>query len=129
VIAWIAFSGEGAERQVIDVFLDEGDAKACSADVENHEVKGVCFYGGPREDESPSERANRWAGNATHYVRSIRRAVQVASCSVDGGHHKQWVIDQMVRVLLGDRYEAWVASYKDGIDGPETYDWDEGIAP
>jgi len=26
-------------------------------------------------------------------------------------------------------YLAWVASFKDGEDGPETYAWDEGIAP
>jgi hypothetical protein len=24
---------------------------------------------------------------------------------IDGAHHKAWVIDQMVRVLLGDRYD------------------------
>jgi hypothetical protein len=29
----------------------------------------------------------------------------------DGAHHKQWVIDQMVRALLvdADDYSAWVA--------------------
>lgn len=47
----------------------------------------------------------------------------------DGEHHKAWVIDQMVRALLGDRYEAWVADAKAGDDGPDTYEWDEGIAP
>lgn len=44
---------------------------------------------------------------------------------VDGDHHKTWVIDQTVRVLTGNGYEAWV---KAG-DGPETYEWDEGVAP
>lgn len=48
---------------------------------------------------------------------------------IDGGHHKTWVIDQMVRALTGDEYDAWVANYCDGEDGPETYSWDEGIAP
>lgn len=47
----------------------------------------------------------------------------------DGAHHKTWVIDQMVRALMGDDYEAWAAAYMDGEDGPETYFWDEGIAP
>lgn len=47
----------------------------------------------------------------------------------DGDHHKAWVIDQMVRVLLGDKYERVIADYCDGEDGPETYSWDEGIAP
>jgi hypothetical protein len=48
---------------------------------------------------------------------------------IDGEHHKAWVIDQMVRVLAGDGYEQLVAEAKAGEDGPETYDWDEGIAP
>jgi len=48
---------------------------------------------------------------------------------IDGSHHKDWLIDQMVRILAGDRYEEIVAEAKAGEDGPETYDWDEGIAP
>jgi hypothetical protein len=47
---------------------------------------------------------------------------------IDGGHHKQWVLDQVVRVLVSD-YAGWVREYCDGKDGPETYEWDEGIAP
>ena len=48
---------------------------------------------------------------------------------VDGGHHKQWVLDQVVRALTDTEYAAWIASYRVGEDGPETYSWDEGIAP
>ena len=48
---------------------------------------------------------------------------------IDGGHHKQWVIDQVARHLLGDQYTQWVVDMKDGEDGPNTYEWDEGIAP
>jgi hypothetical protein len=49
---------------------------------------------------------------------------------VDGADHKQWVIDQMVRALLGhpDVYEAWVDAYQWG-DGEAFWVWDEGIAP
>lgn len=47
----------------------------------------------------------------------------------DGAHHKEWVIDQMVRALTGDKYEQWVRDACDGEDGPNTYEWDEGIAP
>ena len=45
---------------------------------------------------------------------------------IDGGHHKMWVIDQMVRVLLKteDAYKQWVLEYEG-----EDYDWDTGIAP
>jgi hypothetical protein len=48
---------------------------------------------------------------------------------IDGAHHKTWVIDQMVRVLVGDRYDEVIADYQNGDDGPETYTWDEGVAP
>ena len=71
----------------------------------------------------------------------------------DGGHHKMWTIDQMVRALCGvpmvtkkakdykgqeytyetlgtnEAYDKWVKNRKSGEDGPDTYGWDEGIAP
>jgi hypothetical protein len=47
----------------------------------------------------------------------------------DGDHHKAWVIDQVVRALTGYDYDEWIAEYKAGKDGPETYGWDVGIAP
>lgn len=48
---------------------------------------------------------------------------------IDGEHHKTWVIDQMVRALTGTDYANWVQESKVGEDGPNTYTWDEGIAP
>ena len=56
----------------------------------------------------------------------------IAECAMfDGGHHKQWVLDQVLRTLLGDdlTYQMWIQAYKAGEDGPDTYGWDEGIAP
>lgn len=71
----------------------------------------------------------------------------------DGAHHKDWVIDQMVRALTdcplverigtsaggarffyeaqgeSEAYLSFVADAKAGEDGPETYEWSEGIAP
>lgn len=47
----------------------------------------------------------------------------------DGDHHKAWVIDQMVRVLAGERYEQIVREVCAGEDGPDTYSWETGIAP
>ena len=43
---------------------------------------------------------------------------------IDGDHHKAWVMDQVVRVLTGDRYEQVVAEAC-----AEGGEWDEGIAP
>ena len=74
--------------------------------------------------------------------------------SIDGDHHKTWVIDQVAQILHGtpvivtearwtdhkpeyriclgeptEAYHKWVAECKDGEDGPNTYDYDQGIAP
>ena len=58
---------------------------------------------------------------------ALRLAVEFGG--YDGSHHKQWVIDQMVRALTGDQYEEWVERFNDGDEGPDTYLWEEGIAP
>lgn len=47
----------------------------------------------------------------------------------DGEHHKTWVIDQIARALLVNKYNDWVVAMKNGEDGPNTYEWDEGIPP
>jgi hypothetical protein len=61
----------------------------------------------------------------------VDRAIEIAVRwgGIDGAHHKAWVIDQMVRELAGPRYEQIVREARNGEDGPETYDWEEGIAP
>lgn len=87
----------------------------------------------------------------------IRKAIQVAvqHGGHEGAHHKDWVIDQMVRQLTGcptvqrmskhkwadgkhheisvlgesDMYLALVRAACDGEDGPDTYSWEVGIAP
>ena len=50
---------------------------------------------------------------------------------IDGAHHKQWLLDQLVRALTDepDGYTEWVTAYEAGEDGPDTYYWDSGIAP
>lgn len=72
----------------------------------------------------------------------IVAALEVAASygGIAGDHHKMWVIDQMVRALTGcpivgdsygesPLYVRFVLLYNDGEDGPETYAWEEGIAP
>lgn len=84
--------------------------------------------------EAALEVANRWGGTQED-------------------HHRQWVVDQMVRVLTGcplepydqsdpaakvdnfgilgesEAYRAFVADHTHGEDGPDTYGWETGIAP
>ena len=59
---------------------------------------------------------------------NIIEAVNVSLYGMfDGSHHKMWVIDQMLRVLLGEeRYNLFVAEYNKDED---YEDWDVGIAP
>ena len=85
----------------------------------------------------------------------IQRAIGIAMSygGFDGGHHKMWTIDQMVRALTGclevkgtsigyggepyahtethlsDEYLRLIADFCDGEDGPDTYEWDVGVAP
>lgn len=47
----------------------------------------------------------------------------------DGGHHKMWVIDQMLRELLKDDYETFVKEYEEPDEDGDYYEWDIGIAP
>lgn len=73
---------------------------------------------------------------------------------IDGSHHKDWLLDQVTRILKGtkviikiakwgngyeeERFELddpsneyldWVKEVKNGEDGENTYDYDCGIAP
>lgn len=68
----------------------------------------------------------------------IDKALEIAFefGQIDGSHHKAWVIDQMVRELLGDDYKKKIEKYMfDGQDPVEAvqnenyFKWDIGIAP
>lgn len=52
----------------------------------------------------------------------INKAVEVAreDGAEDGEHHKMWVIDQMLRVLIPDEYEEQFGS---------DQCWDQGTPP
>lgn len=59
-------------------------------------------------------------------IERVEAAVEISTYgTIDGGHHKMWVIDQMVRLLLGEQYTAW----RDWYEQQGWRDWDEGIAP
>jgi hypothetical protein len=45
--------------------------------------------------------------------------------NVSGEHHKNWLLDQIVRKLTGKDYEKWVKEYEQ--DG--EYAWDTGTPP
>jgi len=85
----------------------------------------------------------------------IDKAINIAIAygGIDGGRHKAWVIDQMVRALTGcpivskiaydvneveysyaeygenEEYLTLIKEACDGEDGPNTYEWNTGIIP
>ena len=48
---------------------------------------------------------------------------------IDGEHHKTWVIDQIVRILMKDQYDEWIKNYVYDEETGDIYSWDKGIAP
>lgn len=84
---------------------------------------------------------NYWPGSILRELKRCRdseeekdnlrkQAIEFAfEWTVDGDHHKMWVIDQMLRILAGDSYDSLVTQSCVGEDGPDTYGWDTGIAP
>lgn len=68
---------------------------------------------------------------ASEFAQRIEKACDliVEYGQIDGAHHRAWVLDQVFRALTGDEYEQRVKDAKAGEDGPDTYEWDEGIAP
>lgn len=61
------------------------------------------------------------------YKEVIDKAINIAYeyGQIDGDHHKMWVIDQMLRALLDEKYQDFIKDYEE--DG--VYTWDTGIAP
>lgn len=62
------------------------------------------------------------ANDEKEQAQRIDAAMDVANRfgTIDGDHHKMWVIDQMVQALMGAEYYHWVA---------ERGSWERGIAP
>jgi hypothetical protein len=97
---------------------------------------------------------HRDGGNMSSEER-IKKALEIAVeyGGVEDTHHKDWVIDQMVRALTGcpilqrevidnggirrnckvqgesEEYVELVKRACDGEDGSDTYNWPTGIAP
>jgi hypothetical protein len=49
---------------------------------------------------------------------------------IEGEHHRQWLLDQVLRALLAEGYDAWVAAYNaPDADGEAGLPWEVGIPP
>lgn len=47
---------------------------------------------------------------------------------IEGSHHKQWLIDQILQKLTGDDYPEWVKRWENE-PGYEGCEWEKGQAP
>ena len=70
----------------------------------------------------------------TEQQQKINKAITliIGHSQVEGGHHKLWVIDQVLRVLAGDEYEKVIFIHNMGrvcSDEEEVNMWNCGIAP
>lgn len=128
--------------------LANGGIGASSAEIQSLAAEALRY----RKFAADQQRAHN-----AELEKSVEDALGLAMSygGTDGDHHKTWVIDQMVRALTGcpivtrnsrflnaqgehydyegygesTEYVAFVADAKNGEDGPDTYEWDEGIAP
>jgi len=57
----------------------------------------------------------------------IQEAVEIAFRfgQILDNRHKTWVVDQMLRCLLGDEYEKHIEEYEE----EESREWEVGVAP
>ena len=49
------------------------------------------------------------------------QAIAIDYAGTDGGHHKQYALAKIVRIIQGDNYETWISQNFEHRD-----DWDEG---
>ena len=58
--------------------------------------------------------------------RKIRQLIEKYGY-IDGSHHKQWLIDQILRLTFNnmEEYEDWLGDYYNETESS----WDTGIAP
>ena len=61
-------------------------------------------------------------------VKGVIQGIIIPYGQTDGDHHKTWVIDQIVRKLMGYKYDTFIKAVNYGKDGPDTYEWRTGIA-
>ncbi len=70
-----------------------------------------------------------WTENIEPYKEKIQKSIDIIlqHGMIDGEHHKQWLLDQVLRILLED---PWYKERMDEYNSNEDYEnWDTGIAP
>ena len=83
-----------------------------------------------------NQKKQKMSDEITKYQNVIQDALDLILRygAIDGGHHKQWVLDQVVRTLTvtPEGYKKWCEEYSgsDPDDEDNYYgEWDNGCAP
>lgn len=97
----------------------------------------VDLHDGPRDEDYKATKAQAWR-DAREVIRcptehevafEAAMALIVDYGMIDGTHHKQWLLDQIVRTILGEYYDLWLASYNESAKNNNCDLWDQGIEP
>jgi hypothetical protein len=101
-------------------FVDVGERKEVSI----HNVESIHIDGDFNITKVGTSRGNIEPKNTTRADWVVALILRYGM--IDGSHHKQWLLEQALRGLLGDKYDDVISEY----NSDENYnDWDEGIAP
>lgn len=100
----------------IEWFLNEDDAKAKLKTVKRLNRGDEDYFSMRTENLSEPSYEER-AGKALELIEQYG--------SVDGDHHKAWLIDQIVRSLTSLNYQKWIEDFEEN----GQFEWYKGIAP
>ena len=98
-------------------------AEEVLAMIEDAESFGDIAY---RFNQAAEERSRNPEKNITGRDSDVLKIIEQYGM-IDGAHHKQWLLDQIVRAIYRDTegYKSWVKNFND----PNYEPWDRGIAP
>ena len=105
--------------------------RTCGIPQKNGLYNGACDEHSHLAEEGQYDSIKDLKASLTESEKKVEGSIKliVDYGGIDGSHHKDWVLDQVVRELSGDNYDKIIADAKSGEDGPNTYGWEEGIAP
>jgi hypothetical protein len=105
---WIVrFSSDGEERRLSDVDADPADVRWR-----------------PITASSPVQ-APRMSARRDAVERMLVVQLIAEHGLLPDVEHKQWILDQVMRLMLGDEYQGWLELYEQGAGVP----WPRGIEP
>ncbi len=115
--ARISLQGAAIRELIVEVRRLQADLDAATAAIVDLRMESSAYARGVADGRAPAAKA----------VALIARYG-----GIDGGHHKQWLLDQVIHTLMTEaEYREFVDARTQGEDGePDVYSpWDEGIAP